>query len=419
MEVTNRKLKAYIIIYLLFTSELFGFYRNFKLFSSLGVNDFIYVMLIMLTLASFISSKKYTLPKPNSRNKLWIFYSFALITICNIVYSYYKHHQTITQVLSVSYLFFVIPLVGVYLYRMIKSSNDCDYVEDAIVKFATAVAVISLIQVLLHFVNIDILAAVNGERYLTARIQIGQQIQICGLFIAYTKMRTAPNNRKYQIITLLLVLSFIFAISTRGLWIYLTACLAFYEIQRRKKHVNYYVIALTVITIILIVYNMIDEEGAVAMLDSGDNHVLMRMRTMNLYFNQVVEDPLFGLGFIKPIEGTDSYDLVMGDWGRAFRGDVGLLGFVNTFGVVGLTWFIFIVRAMIVKLKVLMKLSNTLYAGPYLAYLFFAIVGSVTFSIFANSQLMMFPIMFVLLVKRTLYCQATTMNNSVMSIDEV
>jgi hypothetical protein len=314
-------------------------------------------------------------------------------------------------------LFFVIPLTGIFLYRLIRNNEDCDYIEDAILHFAVAVATISLLQVLLHFANIDILAAVNGERYLTARIMIGQQIQICGLFISYSKMRANPNSKKYIAMTLLLVLSFIFAISTRGLWIYLSASLAFYEIQRRKRHVNYYVIALTILTIGLIIFNMVNEGSAISALDSGDNHVIMRMRTMNLYFNQVVDDPVFGLGFIKPIEDTEAYDLAMGDWGRAFRGDVGLLGFVNTYGMVGLIWFIYIIRAMIVKLQILMKISNTFFAGPYLMYLFFSIVGSVTFSIFSNSQMMMFPIMFVLMIKRATYLPPLI--KTALSVDEV
>lgn len=403
MEKDNRKLKIYIFIFLLVSSELLGIYRNLPIYPNLGVFDFIYAGLIVLTLVFFLSFKNFGFAKPNNTNQLWVVYSFAIILLCNFVYSLLRHHQSVNQVLSVSYLYLVIPLVAIYLNRAIKSANDCELIENMIIQFAVVISLVSLVQVLLHAINIDILNVIEGERYGGARIAIGISVEICGILMAYTKMREY-HTLVYRMEFITILLCFIFAVRTRGLWIYIGASLIFFEIHKQKKHVNLYIVLLSLFTIGLIILDMVSEDAAMVALDSGDNHVIWRIRTMKWYFDQIIENPLFGLGLIKPIENTTSYTLLMGDWGRAFRSDVGFLGFINTFGVIGLGWYTFFIIVYIKKIMVLMANSRTTYSGPYLSYIFLSIVGATTFSIMANNQLYMVPVMFVLLIKRARFC---------------
>ena len=400
----RKTFKIYIYAFLIITSELLGFYRNTPLYNYLGVNDFIYLMTIILSLLYIILTRDIILYKPNKRNGMGIFYSFTLIVIADIVASYIRFGQSITQVISISYFYFIIPLAGIILYKNIKNESDCEMIEEAIVNVATMLALISFVQFVLYFAHVNFLAACTGERYGTARVIIGQQIQICGLFFSYARMRFTHKN-KYKICTFLLLFSFVFIIKTRGLWIYLGASLIVFEVLKKNIRIKRWIFIISFIAVLLACYLMTQEESVLTNFDSGDSHVIWRLRTSAWYFNQIIESPIFGLGLIKAIKGTESYTLLMGTWGRAFRGDVGLLGFANAFGIVGLMWFFYYIKSYFTRVKDMARRKKMRFASPYMCYLYFAIIGSISFSIMANSQLIMIPVMTALLIRRNQFVE--------------
>ncbi|WP_243346209.1 hypothetical protein [Parabacteroides sp. FAFU027] len=132
--------------------------------------------------------------------------------------------------------------------------------------------------------------------------------------------------------------------------------------------------------------------------DADSDTMSIRYAAMNYYFNQTINGNFItGLGFIKP----DSYalrTLLNGPHEEFYREDVGIWGFFNTFGLIGLLWFIsYILRAtqiVMIKFK-----AKTIYNNPefFGILLFFILAQFSTINIIDYGGIGALPIISLLL----------------------
>jgi hypothetical protein len=111
---------------------------------------------------------------------------------------------------------------------------------------------------------------------------------------------------------------------------------------------------------------------------SEDISLSTRFAAINYYYNITMnESPLLGFGFIK-IDNTQLRGILQGANGEFFREDVGIFGFFNNFGLIGLGWLCLLIYRMI---KIVMKkyMDRSLHKQPeYLAILLMFILCELT-----------------------------------------
>lgn len=122
-----------------------------------------------------------------------------------------------------------------------------------------------------------------------------------------------------------------------------------------------------------------------------DAGIMIRFKTIEYYWNHILEKPLFGYGFITANRQTATYSIMSGIGGYYFRDDVGIVGFLDQFGFLGGVWFISLVVNM---LKYGKRASRNKLFGQYLFWigiLFILTIPTLIFVSFGSISSIVIP----------------------------
>lgn len=348
MKIRVSTAKTIVVLLIASICRYFAIFRTSKVIYS---GDLVSLSVIFITaIAIVLTNGKILTSKYIGEYSFWI--SLTLVMwVTQLIHStiaYHKYGQTFFQVLSVGYLTLSVLMLYVLAYYQ-EHIEPIDYLKNIIVSAALAVSIISVAQVYLYKFGIIFLdvgtVTTNDIRNGTLRFRLGQGIVPFALYITLLEAIYEPRNRiKNLIFSLIYISCLSYAVKTRSLnlciIITLYLILLFY-LKKRTTKVLLIMIGATSLALLIKTGTLYDYFTGL----SKDVGVNMRFNTIRFFWNEFLEHPILGMGYIKASTASPRLltllmgPLYYGKYRYYYRSDVGIVGMLNENGIVGALWY--------------------------------------------------------------------------------
>ena len=332
---------------------------------------------------------------------------FFLVYLVQVLFSSINYSQSLAASFFSEKYYFILLLYYV-LVRCFSSENDKEIVIDAYIILSFVIGTLIDIQtLLLHDKGIEILLLEYGKRAGGIRVLNSAHFIEIGILLSVSKIinyweDTTFIKRIIYVGAILSGLIDVFFVSQTRMSIFIiVAIMGFAILMKDFGYSRQAMIKrIAILMIILLVVGLILNSSVVSALidDFGNNtvSVSLRLSELRLYLGQLFESPInfvFGLGMIHDTNTSYLYS-VLGVNGTGGRTDVGVIGFINEFGVLGLVIYLWIMvrgyRLIKQSRKSFIKCHDLLVLYSYY------ILGSGTLFMFNRGRIFAVPIMLYL-----------------------
>lgn len=285
------------------------------------------------------------------KNKYPFYKEISLLLILSLVVflnSMRLHNQSFMDVLiSGNYIF----LIGAYFIFTYILSNRKNYLkfEEILMVINVILSSLFIIQFFMlsygiQFLNINL----DRSRFGNYRIyQSGDYINfvvVLSLGVIFRdNIFLSKKTRNLAIVSFALGFFYILFVSkTRMVIILILLSLIVMGIIKWKKNLVRIFSGLVCSIVILYFFSLTPiAQEYLKSFQVYDASVSARERAITLYWNQFLEHPILGMGFIRGAEeGTNLFTLLRGISGNLTRTDVGFIGYINTIGIFGAILYI-------------------------------------------------------------------------------
>ena len=335
--------KFLISIFLFLVCQCFAIFRTgtFIYKADLINMSVIVFSIIIIILYKF---KPLTDSISKSFRKIFIFSIIIWLVLCAYSYTQYNSFgQSLKDTIACSLSNLVIIMLFPLSYLLKKTNIDT--LKNLIKNIGAFVSVLAILQVFLYNYEIVFLDLEGvGLRNNSLRFGLAGYFVSISLIICYFDYL---KNRKIKDLAyfILMVIFVIYAQKTRTEIVYLIVTLYFTSLLFLKsKNKKIFFLIVGIIASVCLVYGNFLQDFILQL--SNDSGVGIRFSTIEYYFNQFKESPIFGMGFIKTNTTNQTlYGLLHGTGiysGYFYRDDVGIIGLINEKGLLGLIWYIWI-----------------------------------------------------------------------------
>lgn len=373
-----------------------------SLFSIVPLNvDRINVITIVLA-AGILLTGSYHRINSKQPECLFLFCFFALFFV-QVIFSSIRYSQSIFDSLFAEKYYFILLLYYI-LSKVFISNRDYTTVIDMLVIVGCISAVLYNLQVLvLHDMGIEFMIIEYGKRLDGVRVVNGTNTIEFASFLAAGMLlnKTEKSNGKRLLYIFTLVSTFIYVVfvaKTRMMLLIFALTLGFLVIFRsvassRTVLAKRFGAFLAISVLFCYLYNTNYVRKLVSDFNVTSVSVGLRMQEIMMYTNQLLQDPisfLIGTGMIH--DTNHAYYLsVLGPNGIGGRTDVGLIGFIHQFGLMGLIlyiWFLVIMIRTISSLR-----AKEIPCLELVAFTVVFILGSGTLCMFNRGRIIGIPLM--------------------------
>lgn len=338
--------RAYIIILLICLTGFFGLYRFLPLSKQLYSVDLIYIYILFFSII-FIAidikkilskNKAYTYKKKFNR----AFIIFVLFISAEVLMSNFNYQQGLVNVLKEAMYYYVFSIVGFLILTINYETINIEWFYKRITQISIACSIVAIIIFASYtYLGIDLIGIAGGQiRNGTVRFGIGSNLVIISIVISITRIL---NERPRCLDICNLIVGFIqilFINKTRAVILYLMilTCVMCLRMKKVNNLIKFFMWVGILISIIFLIFGNQIFMGKINSFISNDYGMLARMDAIKFYMNEFYGKPLCGMGFISSKKTIAGWELIYGNDGVYYRGDVGFVGLLNGFGVVGLCW---------------------------------------------------------------------------------
>ena len=117
---------------------------------------------------------------------------------------------------------------------------------------------------------------------------------------------------------------------------------------------------------------------------NNDYGLLNRSEAIVFYLNQFIHKPMFGMGYIGTDRSSVTSLLLYGPNGNYYRGDLGVIGLIDEYGIAGLIWTLYFLYGIYCMGK-----NTTIYAQIIRFVVFYYVISLVNLS-FMDSERLLF-----------------------------
>ena len=367
-------------LYLLTVCGFLGFYAYIPGADKLYSNDMQYLLTAIFALVSLAlwcgQSKKIKTPKSFRRFTLCLF-CFILIEI--VLTSVKYPRQSIVLTIKETLYYFIVWLVLLSFFQIKKSKMTQNRVANIIINISIICSVVAVVAYILYYVSdinilkLDTVFSWDKNNFRNGRLRFGVGIEliIYGALISFRDIIQKKSTAKDWICLFLSLIQILFFIQTRMLMLTLFATFIVF-ILINKEH-SRFINIMGWMTVILLFFTSMFFVGeiydGVNRYFEADPGIMIRFKAIKYYLEQLKSDPLFGMGLISSSREGPYWNLVAGTEGRFFRADVGVVGFLNTFGLIGFIFVVWILKWVFDHIS-----KNSPYFTVQKAYLFFCIM---------------------------------------------
>lgn len=355
---------------------------------------FIIVIIILITL--IILNKRLSINKKYLFK--WNVIIFSIIYFEIIILSLIRYNQTIRNLMLNSNYCLVILAYFIFSYYLVDSKNLIKF-KNIIIIMSAILSILYIAQYAVYEHNIIFLSIdLDALRFNSLRISQLSDFISLGFILAYSNLINKEGiGKKSKIVGLVAVIvdayEIVFVAKTRVLLLIVVCAFLLMTFLRFRKEKKVFM-AIPIVIILAIVFYKSPIFDQYIQLSNYDSYsAYARTYEIDYYMEQFYHNPFFGMGFMVSREvGDENYYIARGPLGIAYRSDVGIIGFLNTVGIIGLIWYLHLLfKCLYYILRLFRKdeISKNIEVLGIFAYI---ILGSSTLIIMDPYRIMILPI---------------------------
>jgi hypothetical protein len=338
INITNLR-KIYIIIYLTICVNFFYFFNTNQYYETM------YLFPFMIGIAILMFQYK-------GLNIEMTFYrevvAILIISLYTIGTSLLVDSQSISAILSQGFPYFIFLNYFIFIVLINNNIDAVLFLKRAVIGFGLCISIVFIAQYYFSFEGFIFLQAIDltNVRYNEMRITSETSLITISAILLFSKLlgerRTILKQIKYIIPIIIISYEIVVVQKTRitiviYILILISMVLSKFIIFSDYKKL-FIATALFVFLIFLFVSNF-----EFNLFEKDEISVFARTNAVYHYMEVAKEYPIFGVGFLKPEESSLAMQLISGSDKIYFRSDVGIFGVLNTFGIIGVVWYIILV----------------------------------------------------------------------------
>ena len=396
----KREDKTYIWLIVIAASNMLGFYQILSKYTQVYFSDMICLILGVFAFFYLFTHRFRDLKSIPRIIRIksfgWFLFLWSIIEILVTVIKYGSDQQFSKTIQSS--LFCIVPsLLSFYMIQLGKKEFALDYIELVIIRIGTMCSVIAIIAYYLlvrtgnNFFNLDV-QNYSFMRNGRPHYMIGTMVVVPATIFLLNNMIKKKVSIKLFICIFLNLFHIVYIGQSRSLisYVLITFGVSFLVSEKRNKVLRWIVIVLCVLAFILTQYSLITSFSDELI---SSNSYLYRVEAIKFYIDQLIKNPLFGMGFIAN-SNHNLAALLYGSLNRYYRTDVGVIGFINCVGVFGIVWVIglFLYCYNIAKAKNNGNMFENNRLNFY-TFLFFLAISSINLFFLENYRILYFPLL--------------------------
>lgn len=397
------------LVFIILTN-LFGLYKLIPLGSRLYSLDFMFAMEFIIAffiLLIVIYSEHGLIKKPIFGH---VILGLTFLTIVEIVYTFFTFKQPIYYACKES-LYYLIPVILYISMSQYSKKLSVDHVFDIIIKVSIISSLMAIIIFSIYSVlGVNILNVIDNTESVrngTVRFGVGSLVVFPAIVISITKVMNNSSNKLDYLNIFLGLIQVVFINKTRANIIYIVMVILISILNTRKTNV----LVKAFIFLVLFCGGLIaflNSDTVSANINSyvnADMSIMARLEEIEYYFGQFLDHPILGMGFLTGDKAVNNWQLVGGNNPAIYyyREDVGYIGFLNKFGILGIIWFIYFIKSYFKRIK-----DNTLYSQICMNLSTYVIISSISLNIMDPQRTMY--IFFVLFIGEIVINEKRRMN---------
>lgn len=307
---------------------------------------------------------------------------FVFLVIAQMFISRFRYGQSVSCCIKAGIYYFAILFYYIITYKD-KERRTIEYIKNCFIYISFLLSVVLIIQYFVYdrmritFIGVDLSRAFRMDG---VRITDGMYFISLGIIFTLSKIL---NYRKeftirrfvFYIMSLGLDLFYIVFVSkTRAILIVIGTVMAgmmlFSGNSVKKK-----LIIILVSTVGIIIFansNILKKYMEIGQTDTYSTSI--RLEAIQYYVNQIEDNKLFGTGLIYEKDNHDKLSYILhGPETKYFKSDVGIFAIYNTFGMLGLLWYILIIikfiRILFRKYKMKIVCNNVDSIGLFIYFI--------------------------------------------------
>ena len=386
--------KRQILFLLYFVSFELIAIANGLISSSIYGTDF-RTLCIYLWMTIAVIFYGFRIPKKFDRIEKFIF-SFLAVVCIEIIVSKFSYGQSWMSSLKMGY-FYLVFLVYLILDRMICSVSDYIKFRKALLGFVVCFAFLGLIIPSYRFLFYELLISLPLFFEMFFNKKNWKNLLLLALIIVYMVI-TGDNLSKRLAIAACLAVEALIHINNN-------------TSDNDKRLINKRKIQKILIALVLFcVFLYMPITSFINQMINADAGLLVRVEAYSYYFNQFLTKPLLGMGLIDPNASITNYYLVAGiranGLSQYYLDDIGILGFINQFGLVGICLLIYLIRTMF---QFIFEDKNQIIIENLMLFIVYCIMNIALLPT-NKTVLPMFVIMLILMKKNRQFSKEMRMN---------
>lgn len=388
----NKKNELKMTAFLLATSysSLFWFADRIPVISKLYSSDVTNILTIIAALI-LISNKvikigKIRIPKDSTK----VLYAVFLIFVTNIIYCIIRYGESPIHTIFKTYYLLTPIILTIALSMYIRTEDEYCYFMQILTKIIIFIAILTLLQLFLGQKSIYFWNIQNSQfRYGSYRITVAVYLQaFCAIYLFNECLQ---YKRCRDILGLsIIIASLSFGAKIRALILYLLISFYFIYWIRSGKHLNIKKIRIFLFVAFLIGIAVYIERGVIVSFfyEAG---ISVRFEAIRYYVNQWIRSPLFGQGNFRVANNIELNLLDRGPFLNYYHDDVGIIGFLNYFGLVGIISLVYILLNLYKKIKK----SRTNYSFVARGSLIFVCLGFISMNIMDSARIAVLSLLII------------------------
>ncbi|NCE77812.1 hypothetical protein [Turicibacter sp. TS3] len=392
MKIKLSKIFYLIIIFILLLDFKFFYIIPRSFLDSIN-NNHQKIVIVLVILISLVLFCKYIMRSQNLIFKNYILI-FILLYILEFLFSIIRYKQGLINVLIADNYYLILLAYFIFVYYFTIEGKIFSF-KKWIINISLILELLFIMQSIIINYNIKLLNIDYAQmRFNELRIYEASGIYIVmGILFSLESIINGDKKIKNIICCLLGLINVIFVAKTRMIMLILFISMLFMIFYKFKKNAVKIIIILTIL--IISSTFLLKTEIAQIYLESVqniDSQFGIRNETIEMYMGQIKKHPLIGMGFIRDMENSPATILLRGPRGVFTRTDVGIVGFTNCFGLLGLIWYGILIfklgKQIIICCKTKMINHNLSLLGIYI----FIVLGSGTIIVMDASRILLFVI---------------------------
>lgn len=225
----------------------------------------------------------------------------------------------------------------------------------------------------------------NVTRNGTIRFGIGTGIVILALIISFTKFLNKSATKLDVINILLGTIQIYYVNKTRSIILFLIIlfCIIILKTKRTNNLLKISLFLLISVSVILVFFGNQYFAAYINDYVNNDYGLLNRSEAIVFYLNQFIHKPMFGMGYIGTDRSSVTSLLLYGPNGNYYRGDLGVIGLIDEYGIAGLIWTWYFLYGIYCMGK-----NNTVYAQIIRFVVFYYVISLVNLSFMDSDRLL-------------------------------